>query len=90
MAVSLGSDIRVNAILPGWIDVGPYRKRARRRQPVSSPTDHRQHPVGRIGVPHDIGALTTFLLSEDAGFITGQGFVVDGGMTRKMIYLDET
>lgn len=90
LAVSLGSDIRVNAILPGWIDVGPFRKRARRRQPVSSPADHRQHPVGRIGVPHDIGALTTFLLSEEAGFITGQGFVVDGGMTRKMIYLDET
>lgn len=88
MAVSLGSDIRVNAILPGWIDVGPYRRKSARREPVLDPREHRQHPAGRIGRPEDIAALTAFLLSAAAGFITGQGFVVDGGMTRKMIYLD--
>jgi NAD(P)-dependent dehydrogenase (short-subunit alcohol dehydrogenase family) len=35
----------------------------------------------------DIAALVAFLLSDAAGFTTGQNFVVDGGMTRKMIYV---
>jgi NAD(P)-dependent dehydrogenase (short-subunit alcohol dehydrogenase family) len=43
--------------------------------------------VGRIGEPRDIAALVGFLLSEAAGFITGQTLVADGGMTRKMIYV---
>ncbi|TQC56243.1 SDR family oxidoreductase, partial [Pantoea dispersa] len=38
------------------------------------------------GTPPDIGALAVYLLSAQAGFITGQEFVVDGGMTRKMQY----
>ena len=88
LAISLGSRVRVNAILPGWIDVGPYRKKAVRREPVTDPEEHSQHPAGRIGTPRDIGAMTAFLLSAEAGFITGQAFVVDGGMTRKMIYRD--
>jgi NAD(P)-dependent dehydrogenase (short-subunit alcohol dehydrogenase family) len=44
------------------------------------------HPVGRVGDSLVIATLTLFLLRADAGFITGQRFVVDGGMTRKMIY----
>ncbi|MBE0583094.1 MAG: SDR family oxidoreductase [Desulfofustis sp.] len=88
LAISLGNRIRVNAILPGWIDIGPYRKKALRREPVTAPEEHQQHPAGRIGIPADIGALTAFLLSDAAGFITGQAFVVDGGMTKKMIYRD--
>jgi NAD(P)-dependent dehydrogenase (short-subunit alcohol dehydrogenase family) len=50
------------------------------------PKDHAQHPVGRAGRDADIAQLTAYLLSDAAGFITGQNFVVDGGMTRKMIY----
>lgn len=78
LANSLGPDVRVNCISPGWIDVGksgPLR-----------PQDHSQHPAGRVGKPEDIGALVGYLLSEDAGFVTGQNFVIDGGMTTKMIY----
>jgi NAD(P)-dependent dehydrogenase (short-subunit alcohol dehydrogenase family) len=45
-----------------------------------------QHPVGRVGQPGDIGALAVYLLSSLSGFSTGQDFIVDGGMTRKMIY----
>ena len=50
--------------------------------------DRDQHPVGRVGTPEDIAALTRFLLSKESGFITGQNFVADGGMTRKMIYAE--
>ncbi|MCP4400977.1 MAG: SDR family oxidoreductase [bacterium] len=50
--------------------------------------DLRQHPVGRVGIPDDITSLTAFWLSEEAGFISGQNFAVDGGMTRKMIYVE--
>ncbi|MFP3367070.1 SDR family oxidoreductase, partial [Pseudoalteromonas sp. SIMBA_148] len=46
------------------------------------------HPVGRVGHVDDIAALVAFLISDKAGFITGQNHVVDGGMTRKMVYSD--
>jgi NAD(P)-dependent dehydrogenase (short-subunit alcohol dehydrogenase family) len=86
LAVSLGPKVRVNCISPGWIDVSEHKKPSQRRAAKLSETDHAQHPAGRVGKPHDIGKLALFLLSVDAGFITGQNFVVDGGMTRKMIY----
>ncbi len=50
--------------------------------------DHDQHLVGRVGTVEDVASLVAWLLSEDAGFVTGQEFLVDGGMTRKMVYLD--
>lgn len=86
LAVSLGPAIRVNAISPGWIDVSEWQKRSERRAAELSESDHLQHPAGRVGTPEDVAALCAFLLSDEAGFITGQNFVVDGGMTRKMIY----
>ncbi len=45
------------------------------------PLDHAQHPAGRVGTPDDIAAATAYLLSDDAGFVTGSELVVDGGMT---------
>lgn len=77
LAVELGPDIRVNAISPGWIN-SHHEK--------FSKADHQQHPAGRIGIPEDISAMVEFLISEKAGFITGQNFIIDGGMTIKMIY----
>ncbi len=88
LAISLGPDIRVNAILPGWIETGPWQKAAKRNEAKHRPIDRKQHPAGRVGTPRDIAATVAFLASEGAGFITGQQFVVDGGMTRKMIYAD--
>lgn len=88
LAVSLGPDVRVNCISPGWIDVSPWKKSRERNPERLSDEDHRQHPAGRVGTPEDVAALAFFLSSEEAGFITGQNFVVDGGMTRKMIYAE--
>lgn len=86
LAISLGPDIRVNCISPGWIDVSDWKKEKKRQQAVLSERDHQQHPAGRVGHPRDIAALVAFLVSDEAGFITGQNFIVDGGMTKKMIY----
>lgn len=88
LAMSLGPDIRVNCISPGWIEVSNWKKNASRHEPKLSMIDHQQHPVGRVGEPMDIAATVTFLISEKSGFITGQNFVVDGGMTKKMIYVE--
>jgi len=79
LAVSLGPDVRVNCVSPGWIATKDYG--ALRRK------DHAQHPAGRVGKPGDIAAIVAFLLDANrSGFVTGANFVVDGGMTRKMIY----
>lgn len=88
LAISLGPEVRVNVISPGWIDVKEWRKASERRLSTVTTVDHAQHPVGRVGAPSDVAAMAAFLLSTASGFITGQNFIVDGGMTRKMIYLD--
>jgi len=88
LAVSLGPAVRVNCVSPGWIDVRAWRKRARRDTTPLSAADHAQHPAGRVGKPEDVAGLIAWLLSDAAGFVTGQNFVIDGGMTRKMIYVE--
>lgn len=86
LAVSLGPEVRVNCISPGWIEVRHLRKAADRETPVHSAADRAQHPVGRVGEARDVAALVAFLAGDDAGFVTGQNWLVDGGMTRRMIY----
>ncbi|WP_410216874.1 SDR family NAD(P)-dependent oxidoreductase [Paracoccus sp. (in: a-proteobacteria)] len=88
LAVSLGPEIRANCILPGWIETGLWQKRSERQEPEHSDQDRAQHPVGRVGRPEDIAGLVAWLASDEAGFITGQQFVVDGGMSVRMIYAD--
>lgn len=83
MAVSLGPDVRVNAVSPGWIDT--RSQMLQHNDPLRS-VDHQQHAVGRVGQPEDIGELVAFLLSPAASFISGQNLVADGGMSRQMIY----
>ncbi len=77
LAVSLGPDVRVNVVSPGWIDVAGEALRE---------IDHAQHPAGRVGMPEDVAAMVAWLCGPEAGFVTGAEFVIDGGMTRKMIY----
>jgi len=78
LAVSLGPAIRVNCVSPGWIDTGGE---------VLIPEDHAQHPAGRVGTPADVAAVVAYLLGPDSRFVTGAEWIVDGGMTRKMIYV---
>jgi NAD(P)-dependent dehydrogenase (short-subunit alcohol dehydrogenase family) len=84
LAISLGPAVRVNCISPGWIDVSAYKHPPQAAN--LNPIDRTQHPVGRVGQAQDIATMAHFLLSEKAGFITGQNFIVDGGMSRRMIY----
>lgn len=88
LAMSLGPEVRVNCVSPGWIDVRAWKKKSRRSDAPLRAADHAQHPAGRVGRPEDIAEMVAYLLSDAAAFVTGQNFVVDGGMTRKMIYLD--
>jgi len=79
LAISLGPETRVNCVSPGWIEVNDYEK--------LSKADHAQHPAGKVGTVEDIAETVWFLLSDKAAFITGQNIIVDGGMTKKMIYV---
>ncbi len=87
LAVSLGPDVRVNCISPGWIETESWRKSSARKTPVLTAADHAQHPSGRVGQPDDIAAMVEYLAFGESGFITGANIAVDGGMTRKMIYV---
>ena len=87
LSVSLGPGVRVNCISPGWIDVSGWSKEGAARQEALRPEDHAQHPAGRVGRPEDVAELAWFLSGPQSGFVTGGEFVVDGGMTRKMIYV---
>jgi len=79
LAVSLGPGIRVNCVSPGWINSSGASL---------SDADKTQHPAGRVGSPEDVAALVGFLVGPNSGFITGAEFLVDGGMTRRMIYVE--
>ncbi|HOP73043.1 MAG TPA: SDR family oxidoreductase, partial [Thermoclostridium caenicola] len=81
LAASLGKDrITVNAISPGWIETGDYTR--------LRPADHEQHLSGRVGKPEDIARACLYLTDKANDFVTGINLVVDGGMTRKMIYVE--
>lgn len=88
LAVTLSSrGLRVNCISPGWIDTSSWKL-----PPQNSPLekiDHLQHPSGRAGVPRDVANMVAFLCSKDGEWINGENIMVDGGMTKRMIYFDE-
>lgn len=89
LALSLAPEVRVNCISPGWIDVTALARPLQRQPAHLREQDHAQHPVGRVGRPEDIAAMTLYLASTESGFITGENMVMDGGMTRKMIYCED-
>lgn len=77
LAVTLAGKVRVNSISPGWIDTSSA---------VTTSNDHLQHLVHRIGKVEDVVEAVKFLASPKAGFITGEDLVLDGGMSKLMIY----
>lgn len=79
LAASFAADnIQVNCISPGWIETGDYNSLSKR--------DHEQHLSGRVGFPEDIARACLYLTDENNNFVNGANLVIDGGMTRKMIY----
>jgi len=86
LAVSQGPSVRVNCISPGWIVASEWRPKRLAKSRELSAEAHSGHPVGRVGRPEDIAGMVRYLLSDEAGFITGQNFTVDGGMSKKLIY----
>jgi NAD(P)-dependent dehydrogenase (short-subunit alcohol dehydrogenase family) len=76
MALELAPTVRVNAICPGWI-LTPMQKAE--YTPEMRRAFAAKLPLNRLGRPEDVAALLAFLASDDATFITGQCFVIDGG-----------
>ena len=86
VALDHGKDgIRCNAVCPGcimtdmmasWFPPGAAGEAIMRKVLA-------MHPIGRIGTPADIAGMTAWLASDDAGFVTGQYFFVDGGLTAR-------
>ncbi|RDU38389.1 3-ketoacyl-ACP reductase [Neobacillus piezotolerans] len=70
--------ITVNCISPGWIETGGYE--------LLKEHDHSQHISGRVGKPEDIARACLFFADPRNNFITGENIIIDGGMTKKMMY----
>ncbi len=87
IAVDHGGDgVRCNGVAPGWIDTG-LNEDFIRSQP--DPAGFRAriggiHPAGRTGSPGEVAALVAWLGSDEAGFVTGQIWTIDGGRTAKL------
>ena len=74
----LGTSITVNAISPVHIYTGTWKELEER--------NHTIHQSNRVGIPRDISNVCLFLSNEENDFINGANIIVDGGMTKKMIY----
>ena len=76
LAISLGPDVLVNCIAPGWINVDEIEN--------FGELDKASLPAGKVGTPKDISKMVLFLCGQD--FITGETITIDGGMNKRMIY----
>jgi NAD(P)-dependent dehydrogenase (short-subunit alcohol dehydrogenase family) len=86
MAVELGvHGIRVNCLCPGYIDT-PLNRQIAEGLPDGFVADYvkQRIPLGRVGTPEDVAAAYAFLASDDAAFVHGVAFVVDGGQLAVM------
>ena len=77
-----GTGVRVNAVCPGLIETGmtkPIFDMARERG--TSANVGQLNPLARYGEPHEIAAMAGFLASDEASYVNGQAFAVDGGLS---------
>ena len=87
IAVDHGQDgVRCNAVAPGWIDT---ELNVDFIESLGDPEAFRAkigglHPIGRMGRPDEVAALVTWLASDEAGFVTGQVWTIDGGRMSKL------
>jgi NAD(P)-dependent dehydrogenase (short-subunit alcohol dehydrogenase family) len=77
LAAELAPNFRVNAIAPSLVNTPMAGTLLNTEEKIKANGD--RHPMKRIGTPEDIANITTFLLSEDSSWITGQVMHVDGG-----------
>ena len=83
LALELGDrDIRVNSVAPGVIATLRNEKDAKR---LSS-----EVPLGRPGKPEEVAALVAWLCSDEAAYVTGQSYIIDGGMTQQVLTIPAT
>jgi len=81
----VGKGIRCNAICPGTVDTPSLQERVRAQASVHGSVEKAhaafvaRQPMGRLGRPEEIAALAVYLASDEAGFVTGQCHIVDGG-----------
>ncbi|MDB2282161.1 SDR family NAD(P)-dependent oxidoreductase [Halorubrum ezzemoulense] len=76
LAVDFGPRVRVNTVVPGWVEI----ERTRDELPEGRFEEVESiHPTGRIGTPSDVAGAVSFLASEDAAYVTGAALLVDGG-----------
>jgi len=87
IAVDHGPDgVRCNAVAPGWIDTD---LNVAFIESLGDPAEFRKqiggiHPVGRTGKPEEVASLICWLASDEAGFVTGQVWTIDGGRMSKL------
>ncbi|RIK97156.1 MAG: oxidoreductase [Proteobacteria bacterium] len=82
-----GTGVRINAVCPGLIETGMTRPLFERAQERGTEGKIGQlNPLKRAGQPHEIAAMALFLLSDEASYVNGQAFPVDGGLTASMPY----
>lgn len=91
LAIDLGREgIRCNAICPGWINTElneSYFEQANDRTACEKAIIA-LHPIGRMGLPEDIANMVCWLVSNEAGFVTGQEFIIDGGRLARLPLVD--
>jgi meso-butanediol dehydrogenase/(S,S)-butanediol dehydrogenase/diacetyl reductase len=83
IAIDHGPTVRCNAVCPGWVmtEMADDAFELASKPKEAKKDALSRHPVGRFGRPDDIANMVAWLASDESGYVTGQLFTVDGGLT---------